>query len=179
VTELRRYNTTDLRLWMTETHLPFQDTASRAELLAATGGWPVLLNEVAEDLTGRGDQGNPADALDRLRTHLADPARAARLVTDSGVRADAALSATWDFLVQLDAPADVQTLADYVEMHAESGEEIAAPLRPDQLLEAGYESALDIVEVLRTLGVLVPTNDSTQLVVEPVMAAATRCELRT
>lgn len=177
LTELRRYGTTDLRLWMTETHLPFQDTASRAELLATAGGWPVLLNRVAEELDVRGDQGNPGDALEWLRAYLADPTHAAGLVSDSGVRVDATLSAAWDFLVQLvDAPADLQTLADYVEMHAESGEQAAVPLHPHRLLEAGYGSALEVVEVLRTLGVLIPAGDGTLFVVEPVMAAATRLE---
>ncbi len=167
---LRRYDNTDLRLWLNETTLPFQDDASRGELLAVTGGWPVNVNRVAEELAGEHESPGH-DPLASIRAQLADPGYADALVTASGVRADAALTQAWTILCGEFAGerADATTLAEYLQLHADGG---AAALTGPRLAELGYRDTGDVVDVLQTLGLLVTAEDG-QLRVEPVMAAAT------
>ncbi|WP_446210112.1 hypothetical protein [Micromonospora sp. IBSANI012] len=176
ITGLRRYDRTDLRLWLTDTTLPFQDDASRSELLAVTGGWPINVNKVVEDLSRDQDAYTRHDPLRQLRAQLADPANAEALVVSSGVRSDRVLREAWRFLVtEFGADrADADTVADYLAMHGDSGEAGSEWLASPRLQEAGYQSALDVVEVMRTLGLLVSNTEDGQLLVEPVMAAATR-----
>ncbi|MFI6761163.1 hypothetical protein ACIBF5_18700 [Micromonospora sp. NPDC050417] len=176
LTGLRRYDKTDLRLWLTETTLPFQDDASRGELLATTGGWPVNVNLVAEELSHDNDAGTRADPLARIRSHLADPVHAEALVAASGAGADAALEQAWTFLASefADDRADAETIAEYLTLHGESGDPGTDALGSAQLARSGYLSTADVVDVLRTLGLLVASAEDGQLFVEPVMAAATR-----
>lgn len=175
LTELRRYGNPDLRMSLAETTLPFQDDASRADLLAVTGGWPLLVNQVA-DLWSRHQGLMSTDPLASVRTWLKDPAHAAELVTKSGVRADAALSTAWDVFVSSLAAYQqpLSEFASYLEMHA--AEEADSPLAPAELKATGYEGGVeDVVLVLRDLGLLTPRQDDT-FAVEQVMANATRIE---
>ncbi|MFC7757081.1 hypothetical protein ACFQY4_02530 [Catellatospora bangladeshensis] len=180
LTGLRRYEETDLRLWLTETTLPFQDDASRNELLTMTGGWPMNVNKVAEDLSRDQDGDARVDPLGGLRLHLSDPARADELVAASGARADEVLHEAWRFLVRelADEQADPQEVAEYLAMHAESEDPAAAVLRAAGLVALGYRGLGDVVDVLRTLGLLVASTEDGKLLVEPVMAAATRAAAR-
>lgn len=176
LTELRRYDRTDLRLWLTETTLPFQDDAARDELLAVTGGWPILLNKIAEDLTEH-ESGLRSDPLREIRTHLRDVERCRELVEATGVRSEAALGQAWDFLVRnvADEHADLDTLADYLALHGDSGEEGSEALTPAAVAAAGYTGGVaDVLEVLRVLGLVVGLPDDGQFKLEPVMVAATR-----
>ncbi len=174
LTELHRYDRTDLRLWMTETTLPFQDNAARDELLAETGGWPIVLNRVAENLTEY-DSSLGSDPLSEVRAQLLDIERSRELVEAAGVRSSATLSQAWDFLVwNADEPSDLDTLADYLTLHGESGEDASNALTPTALAAAGYTDMADVVEVLRVLGVVVWSPDDGQFRLEPVLVAATR-----
>jgi hypothetical protein len=175
LTELRRYDRTDLRLWMTETTLPFQDNAARDELLTMTGGWPILLNKVAEDLTGH-DLGLRPDPLRAVKRHLMDIDRCRELVEASGVRSSVTLSQAWDFLVR-NVPndrADLDTLAEYLTLHGESGEDASDALTPTAVAAAGYRGTAGVLEVLRVLGVVVGLPDDGQFQLEPVMVTATQ-----
>ncbi|MFB7722901.1 hypothetical protein [Nocardia sp. NPDC056100] len=174
LTELRRYDRTDLRLWLTETPLPFQDNAARDELLAVTGGWPILLNKIAEDLTEHGS-GLHSDPLRQIRTRLQDSERCRELVEASGIRSDLTLSQTWDFLVQncADDRADLDTLAEYLTLRGEDEDESNA-LTPAAVSAAGYHSTADVIEVLRGLGVLIGLGEDGLFRLEPVMVAATK-----
>jgi hypothetical protein len=87
LTELRRFDSVGLRLWLTETTLPFQDEASRAELLRVTGGWPTLVNQVVDTFYA-GDRGTAPDPLQQVRASLAVPSNAARLVAACGRRSE-------------------------------------------------------------------------------------------
>ncbi|GHJ45842.1 hypothetical protein Cs7R123_31840 [Catellatospora sp. TT07R-123] len=180
LTGLRRYDRTDLRLWLTDTTLPFQDDASRNELLSVSGGWPMNVNKVAEDLSRDQNGDARVDPLGGLRAHLADPQRANELVAASGARADGVLSEAWTFLVREFAAERVeqQTIVDYLRLHAESEDSGAAVLGESQLAEHGYRSMADVVDVLRTLGLLITSADGGHLLVEPVMAAATQASVR-
>jgi hypothetical protein len=170
LTELRRYDSVGLRLWLTETTLPFQDEASRAELLGATGGWPILVNRVVDDLLSR-DRDVSSDPLAAIRHWLASPANARTLVEASGLHADDVLAQAWSFLVTefgSDA-ADPVTLAELLSLAACD----APALADEALVAAGYGSAREVIEVLRMLGVLVSSPHDGQLRLEPVIAAAT------
>jgi hypothetical protein len=170
LTELRRYDSVGLRLWLTETTLPFQDEASRAELLGATGGWPILVNRVVDDLLSR-DRDVSSDPLAAIRHWLASPANAGTIVEASGLHADDVLAQAWSFLVTefgSDA-ADPVTLADLLSLAAYD----APALADDALVAAGYGSTREVIEVLRMLGVLVSSPHDGQLRLEPVIAAAT------
>ncbi|WET79704.1 hypothetical protein P3102_00080 [Amycolatopsis sp. QT-25] len=174
LTELHRYDRTDLRLWMTETTLPFQDNAARDDLLAETGGWPIVLNKIAENLTEHGSSW-ASDPLSKVKLQLEDVERSRELVEAAGVRSSATLSQAWDFLVwNADEPSDLDTLADYLTLHGESGEDASAALTPTALATAGYSDMADVVEVLRVLGVVVGSPDDGQFRLERVMVNATR-----
>jgi hypothetical protein len=167
---LHRFDGVGLRLWLTETTLPFQDEASRAELLRATGGWPILVNRVVEDLLSD-DRVTPSDPLEPIRQWLARPANADALVEACGLRADDVLSQAWSFLVTEfgDEAADLDTVADWLSLAAED----APALSDDALVAAGYESTREVAQVLRMLSVLVTSPDDGQLRLEPVVTAAT------
>ncbi|MEV7552648.1 hypothetical protein AB0N89_23815 [Amycolatopsis sp. NPDC089917] len=174
LTELHRYDRTDLRLWMTETTLPFQDNAARDELLAETGGWPIVLNKIAENLTEY-DSSLGSDPLSEVRAQLMDVERSLELIEAAGVRSSATLSQAWDFLVwNADEPSDLDTLADYLTLHGESGEDASDALTATALTTAGYTDMADVLEVLRVLGVVVGSPDDGQFRLEPVMVAATK-----
>jgi hypothetical protein len=171
LTELHRYDSIGLRLWLTETTLPFQDEASRAELLEATGGWPILVNQVVADLLAQ-DRVTASDPLEPIQHWLAKPANADTLVEACGLRADEVLTQAWSFLVTefgSDA-ADPDTLADLLSLAADD----APALRDDALAAAGYGSRRAVVEILRMLGVLVTSPDDGHVRLEPVGTAATR-----
>ena len=172
LTALHRYDNTGLRLWLNQTTIPFQDDASRADLLAVSGGWPMLLNRVADASVGERDADGRADALEDLRDWLAHPANAEAFVDALGVHADLVLRAAWHFLVTAlsgDA-SDARTLAEL--MALSSAEEHYAALTPGRLDAAGYGTAAGLIDVLRTLGVLVVDAADGQLRLEPVAAAA-------
>jgi hypothetical protein len=172
LTELHRYGSVGLRLWLTETTLPFQDEASRAELLEATGGWPILVNRVVTDLIGPERAATTAEALEPIRHWLAQPINADALVDACGLRVDDALAQAWSFLVAncSNEAADLDTFSDWLNIAAED----APALTTEGLASVGYGSALEVVQVLRMLGVLVASPDDGKLRLEPVIAQATR-----
>ncbi|MCR6489788.1 hypothetical protein M8542_43950 [Amycolatopsis sp. OK19-0408] len=175
LTELHRYDRTDLRLWLTDTTLPFQDNAAREELLAITGGWPILLNTVAEDLT-RNDSGLRSDPLRAVRPDSMDVKRSRELVEASGVRSGTTLMQAWNFLVRTvaDEVTDLDTLADYLTLHGGSGEAGSDALTSAALADAGYNGMADVLEVLRVLGVVIGLPVEGEFKLEPVMVAATK-----
>jgi hypothetical protein len=168
---LHRYDNTGLRLWLHETTIPFQDDASRAELLAVSGGWPMLLNRVADACSGEHDADSRASALDDLRLWLAQPASAEELLNALGVRTDEVLAAAWNFLVTelSDEATDAQTLAELMALSAAGGQHAA--LLPERLSAAGYDSTSALVDVFRILGVLVVDGADGQLRLEAVAAS--------
>jgi hypothetical protein len=171
LTELHRYDSVGLRLWLTETTLPFQDEASRAELLQATGGWPILVNRVVDDLL-KGDGAASSDPLESMRQWLAQPANADALVRACGLRADNTLAQAWSFLVTEfgGEAADLDGVAEWLSLAVED----APSLSDEALGAAGYGSRLEVARILRMLGVLVTSPDDGKLRLEPVVAAATR-----
>lgn len=172
LTELRRYDDADLRLWFAQESLPFQDAASRAELLATTGGWPKLLDRLAQHLARR-DSGTVSDPLDDVRTWLSSHAR--DLVVAAGVTADGSLQQAWEFMVRqmADEAVDLETFAEFLELHAATGEPGSEQLTAARLAANGYTGARDVVQVLRALGVLLGDGKG-EYRIEPILATATR-----
>lgn len=176
VTGLRRYGRTDLRLWLTDTTLPFQDDATRNELLAVTGGWPMRINKVAEALTGDRELHARTDPLDRVRAEFSSIEHAEALVAASGVRSDDVLRQAWETLVaeHYDDRIDPETIAWALTEHAMHSEADRDCLTEEYLAQTPYKEASGVVEVLRILGLLILDPVDGLLHVEPVMAAATR-----
>jgi hypothetical protein len=173
LTELHRYDTTGLRLWMTDTALPFQDQASRAELLDATGGWPTLINRTIDDVTGHHDGDEQIDPIARTRAWLAEPANAAEFLASCGVDTNDVLTQAWAFLVAnlTHDAADAQTVAELMALAGDSGD--APALTGAALTAAGYPDTTAVVDVMRTLGLLVASDADGQLHAEATAAAAT------
>lgn len=165
--ELRRFDAASIRQWMREEAHAFQSPHSQQQLLAATGGWPMLIGEVL----GEGIVADPDAALDRCHRLLRDTPQA--LVSASGVDALPPVWAAWQALVEIDEPG---APADLAELLA-PGEEAGHPLGPEALRRHHLRSIADVIEVLRMLGALIPApGDAHELVCEPVLAGATRGE---
>ncbi|MGH3402320.1 MAG: hypothetical protein ACRDRJ_07375 [Streptosporangiaceae bacterium] len=100
---LRRYNAKTLRVWSLETAM-FSSEERRALLLQATGGWPMLVERVAQLV--KGDSGNSdgmdeADALRKVAAELATPAGAAGLVAAIGLSGDEQLSGAFQAVLSV------------------------------------------------------------------------------
>lgn len=173
ITELRRYEDTDLRLALAETALSFQDAASRAAILTLTGGWPRLVNNAFEALYGD----STTDPLAPLRRRLNDPQHANEFLTETGAYADPVIAAAWKFLVDFDEPADPDTMVGLLDVAAAEAD--GGNLSDDALALAGYRDRGAIVTVMRSLGLLIADlHSDVSLRVEPVAAAATRLGVR-
>ncbi len=150
--ELRRWDRASLRMWMQDTELPFQDEDTRGALLATTGGWPILVNEVIDAITATNTR--PHHAVERVQTRLHSAEGATSLIANAGVSAQPQLGRVWGMLVDLNEPAFHDELTDL-------------------LMDEAGEPAGVLLDVLRTLGALDVTPDG-RLRCEPVLAAAWR-----
>ncbi|MCM3923039.1 hypothetical protein ND748_15385 [Frankia sp. AiPs1] len=165
---LRRWDLTGLRMWMHDTDLPFQADDAQRGLLAATGGWPLLIDRVVETLnSGRTP---PRSALDALAAHLADEHGAVEFVTATGLLAQPIIRRAFGVLVDYDEPAFGEDLADL--LADELGAELIGRVEPAGLGTPDRRAALRVLETLRLLAVL-PMSDG-RLTVEPVLAAVWR-----
>lgn len=186
LTELHRFDAVGLRLWLSETTLPFQDDASRNELLKVTGGWPMLVNRVVERHLNRDSTdshgGHAAESLAGLTAWLKTTDGATAFEQAAGVRALPALSAAWDVLLSFASTegSDIETLAEFVADLSEDtlGSDGTSAAGEVALKEAGFASVADVVEVLRMMGALQPTGEATWTC-EPVLAAASQVLLET
>jgi len=164
--QLRRFDAAAVRQWMREAAHAFQNRRGQEELLACTGGWPMLISIVL----GGDMVADQQQALERCRRHLRD--RPADLVEAAGVRCCPPVAAAWRELVDLAGSGSPADLADLL---APSDLEEDHPLSPRSLHQHGYRTVDDVIEVLRILGALVPAPHAPhELQCEPVLAEATR-----
>ncbi len=161
--ELGRLDATAVRLWMAEAPLPFQNGTSQAGLVAATGGWPLLLDRVVEPISE--GLASPDAELATLSSRLDDAQYAGDVLTAAGLTGDGPLAQAWKALVELDEPASAVELAALLETYDE--------LTPSRLAGAGYRSVSDVVEALRIAGALA-VDATARLSCEPVLARVTR-----
>ncbi|MFJ2033748.1 hypothetical protein [Streptosporangium sp. NPDC087985] len=166
--ELQPFNRPGVRQWMYEEGLGFQDETSQGALLRVTGGWPVLISKVIQDLS-RPDT-DREHALESCRAYLHQAPD--DFVRSVGVLSGKALGAAWYELVrQTEIADDSETIAALLALAG--ADEEGHPLSESRLREEGYVSTADLVEVLRTLGALVPRTDG-KLERESVLMNATR-----
>ncbi|MDF5757190.1 hypothetical protein [Spongiactinospora sp. TRM90649] len=178
VTELCRFDRRTIRQWMLEEEPDLTDEAAQHELLRATGGWPTLISAAVTDLTRPGSAREPDTKTD-CEPHRESGRESGRVeacpgefVRSTGVLAGAALGAAWRLLAaQTEIAESPETLADLLALAG--ADEPDHPLSEAALRAEGFASPLDLVEVLRMLGALVPRPDG-RLEREDVLTAATR-----
>jgi hypothetical protein len=159
VTVLRRWTPDGIRLWTQRADLTLADR-DIDRVVAATGGWPVLLHAAVDRLA---DSGSFMDAVETVTAQVQTAEGASRLVTQIGLdQLDETTVAMWKLLLDWteDGPEDadelVRTLA------AETGE----PTR------RRVEATARALAVLELLGVVVRNGQT--IVAESVAAAAWR-----
>ncbi|SEG80804.1 hypothetical protein SAMN04489712_113155 [Thermomonospora echinospora] len=170
--ELRRFDAAAVRQWMREAAHAFQNRRGQEDLLARTGGWPTLISTVlAGEMVADQDR-----ALDRCRRYLHE--RPAELVAAAGLRCCPPVAAAWYELVDIMGTGELAGSgepADLADLLAPSAAEDDHPLSGHSLRHHGYRTITDVIEVLRTLGALIPAAHAPhELQCEPVLAEATR-----
>lgn len=83
VVEAGRVDAAAWRYWISEAELPFTDDASATDMLAGSGGWLALLEEVAAAGRAKGRR-HAAEVLDRI----AEPGQANTLLAKAGLDRD-------------------------------------------------------------------------------------------
>jgi hypothetical protein len=166
--ETRRHDVTSLRSWMPATELPFGDASTQAQLLAATGGWPSLVETVI-DLLGGDQLAGREEALAGLDRYLDDPDHAVGFVESTGVTALGPVEEAWRCLVTVQEDGSVEDLADLL---ADEGAREGGRLSAESLAACGLTDHAQIVEVLRALGALAVRDG--RLSCEPVLCRASR-----
>jgi hypothetical protein len=164
--ELSPLDPIGLRLWCDEDGLPYHDDAARAEVLDVTGGWPKLMNRLAERQRAGGPVASGTKALDEISNWLSGPgagelADAAGVGAQGGVLTNAFVSAA---TLTMETGADAEYLAELLALD-EQADLVAASQA------AGYASLGDVVAALSLLGCL-RANPEGLLQAEPVLARA-------
>jgi hypothetical protein len=160
-TVLRRWTSDSIRLWAQRAELTVGPGDIDA-VVAATGGWPVLLQHAADRIADAG--GSLPDAARSVRAELDTPDGAAAFVTQTGLGQldDAERAAYAQLLLYTDVePVGRDDLAEAI------AEETGAATT------ARKDAARVSLDVLELLGVLDRTDDG-KVVAEPVAAAAWR-----
>jgi hypothetical protein len=164
--ELAPLDPVGLRLWCDEDGLPYHDDAARAELLAVTGGWPKLMNRLAERRRTGDPVASGAKTLDEISSWLsgsgaAELADAAGVGAEGGVLTKAFVSSA---MLTGETGEDAEDLAGLLALD-ENADLVAA------CQAAGYASLGDVVAALLLLGCL-RANTQGLLQAEPVLAQA-------
>jgi AAA domain len=161
--ELRRFTEAGIRQWTHEDFSGLQGTDA-AGLLEITGGWPCLLDLLAERPAPVGNEMEHARTV--CADHLRDSAHV--FIRSTGVQADKTLEAAWRVLAEEGEREPAEELAVLLEIAGESEQD----LEPATLTARGYRNHTQLVETLRILGVLQPVrhDDRLELECEPVLA---------
>ncbi|MEV8374978.1 ATP-binding protein [Kribbella sp. NPDC056861] len=168
---LGRVDKPGIALWCDESNATFSTSDERDDLLAATGGWPTLVEFVLNGLTD-GRPLSPVQGLTRLREHLGDPAGAKDLVVKCGLGADTqvstALAAVFAAAAIL-ADNDPTRRDDLADLISEDPEVTAL------VTQAGLDSVADVLRALEIVGAILPVDGDADLVTtEPVLTVAHR-----
>jgi hypothetical protein len=159
-----------LRLWSDEDNLPFRDDQVRRGLLAATGGWPMLLARVAEAARTGGPMTDPAETLADLTAWTMSAPGAATLVKAAGIGdVDHPVAATLATVFRLisDLTASVgETREDLAELLVIDTPELAASAR-----RVGFTDLAQVIDALVALN-CIAADQSGQLQTEPVLTRA-------
>lgn len=162
--DLTRIDEPGLRMWCDEDNLPFRDDASRAELLATTGGWPWVVARATHLSAAATPTAGSGKVLSDLRAWL----------TGDGQHpvSQAAIGPGTPALAEV-----FSSVADLAGPHGEDPEDLAELLELDERVnlamltaKAGFGSVGDAVAALTALGCLIVT-DTGAVRPEPVLAA--------
>ncbi|SCE69106.1 hypothetical protein GA0074696_0256 [Micromonospora purpureochromogenes] len=153
VITLRRATDIGLRGWLSDNELmkTFTDATSQAELMTATGGWPLLLDLAAAKAR---EYTSTHKVCDQVTAYLTAAEGAAEFIEATGLRTDS------------DAGDSFQGLIDY-----------AGPVTSDELVELCAVTCSDPVRTARILQILDVVDQSDvdgRWTPEPVTAAAWR-----
>jgi len=160
--ELARVDEPGLRLWCDEHDLPFRDEQARSRLLAASGGWPLVLEYVTRKAANVGSAAGYGELLADLREWLAGKGRR-ELVNAAGLGAGGeALAVAFRDTIGLCGPEGEEpaALAEVLEL---------VPDLATYAATAGYKSMDDVVAALVSLGCLA-SDDAGRLHPEPLLA---------
>lgn len=167
--DLTRLDRVGLRLLCDEENLPFHDDADRDRLLALTGGWPTLVDQVVTMARGSGLVPSRDQLLKQFEHWFAVPQRyESHLSTVLGSPDSAA-----------DVPrtlaAALRIIAPVVDVSGATQEDLCDFLLSEGVGESFQQSAFhalgDVITTLTALGCLVPEPDG-MLRCEPVLARA-------
>jgi hypothetical protein len=169
---LRRFDQAGIRLWFDEESLPFRDADAVGEVLAATGGWPVLVSRLARAAHSDTAILSAEPALASLAEHLSSQAGAVGLVQGvglSGHRNSEAgsirhlLTRVFTEIVDIAGAggADRATLCATLELTG----------LPDELAGSGLDIGA-AVDTLTAIGCLYADDQTAALHPEPVLTAA-------
>ncbi|GAA3753052.1 hypothetical protein GCM10022225_42210 [Plantactinospora mayteni] len=139
VMTLRRVSGVGLRSWLSDNDLlaPFSDVASHTELMAATGGWLLLLDHVADKAR---EISRPRRICDHITASLATVDGASELVAATGLRTDSRVEAAFQLLVEYDDPV---TSEELVQLCAEAGTDPERTAGILQMLDVMHQSDVD------------------------------------
>lgn len=98
IVTLRRYTRHGLRTWALDQKSAFTSESALTQLGATTGGWPLLVDDLAEQLARGVSEGN---ALRSLRERLDDPEGAQAFLAQAGLVPKAPLWSAFAVIVEL------------------------------------------------------------------------------
>ena len=137
---LRRYDRSTLDLWALQENC-FRQSDRREELLRVTGGWPILVEQVAQ-LTRSGT--SEAIALRQVEEQLTRPEFAGAFVEQVGLTADEDLSHAFDAVLEWadQAPLSEADVHTAIEMQVHDAATMVACLRALQVFDIDGEGGL-------------------------------------
>jgi hypothetical protein len=139
VITLRRATGIGVRGWLSDNEPmnAFTDAASQTQLMAATGGWPMLLDLAVDKAR---EHASIRKVCNHITAYLATPDGAAELIDAVGLRTDAVVSDAFQSLIDYDGPV---TADELVELSAVAGTDAHRTARTLQLLDVLDQSAVD------------------------------------
>ena len=132
--ELGRWTEAGLRAWAQapEVHLPFFESQQLRELMAATGGWPLLVDRVVNSYKRKRKWQH---TIEEFQSWLESAEGAATLCEAIGFDRDPAVRTAWDILVELDEPVERELFQELLEMDPGQAAGTLALLRSMQVLD--------------------------------------------
>ena len=162
--DLSRYEEQGLAMHADVNNLPFHEPSKIAQFLAATGGWPALVDKVTTSLRDPNTRSDGQGLLDDLAAVLADDPGALCAAAGVDPRNDSALTLVLELALSFteNQPEPADWLAELME------DDLSLKLRT-AIRHAEFTNVRDVLAALVALGALVADPDG-NLSVEPVLA---------
>jgi hypothetical protein len=132
--ELRRWTEAGLRAWAQsqEVDLPFHEKQALREITKATGGWPMLVDQVVQSYK---PNRNWPQAIEELETWLREPEGASSFCEAVGLLADPALRAAWEALIELGEPVERELFQELIDVDPDRAAATSVLLRSMQVID--------------------------------------------